>query len=102
MIRVSITHWKHGCTMHLRGHAEYNPGNDIVCAAVSGLMQTLGTYLASEGIGKGDFRKGDITVTSDNPDSLPYFRMTEHGLRSLARSFPQHVTVLDTAGGVLT
>ena len=29
------------CCIRAEGHAGYNPGNDIVCAAISALMQTL-------------------------------------------------------------
>lgn len=29
------------CYIRAEGHAGYNPGNDIVCAAISALMQTL-------------------------------------------------------------
>lgn len=29
------------CCIQAEGHAGYNPGNDIVCAAISALMQTL-------------------------------------------------------------
>ena len=36
------------CYIRAEGHAEYNPGNDIVCAAVSALMQTL--YAAMESV----------------------------------------------------
>lgn len=36
------------CCIRAEGHAGYNPGNDIVCAAISALMQTL--YAAMESV----------------------------------------------------
>ena len=36
------------CCIQAAGHAGYNPGNDIVCAAISALMQTL--YAAMESV----------------------------------------------------
>ncbi len=97
MIHISITHSGDRAEITARGHAGYHPGNDIVCASASTLLQALGTYLAQHNIGLGEFRSGDITVQSDNPAALPYFRMTEHGLRALAKTFPEHIAVLDTA-----
>lgn len=97
MIRISITYSDDAAEITARGHAGYCPGNDIVCASVSTLLQALGTYLAQNNIGLGEFRSGDITVRSDNPVALPYFRMAEHGLRALAKTFPHNVAVLDTA-----
>lgn len=97
MIRISITYSDNAAEITARGHAGYCPGNDIVCASVSTLLQTLGTYLARNGIGTGEFRSGDITVRSGSPVSLPFFRETEHGLRALAKTFPHNVAVLDTA-----
>lgn len=37
MIQITIT----PAFLSARGHAGYNPGNDIVCAAVSALVQTF-------------------------------------------------------------
>ena len=37
MIRIQIT----PTSLSATGHAGYNPGNDIVCAAVSALVQTF-------------------------------------------------------------
>ena len=36
------------CCIRAEGHAGYNPGNDIVCAAISALMQTL--YAAMDSV----------------------------------------------------
>mgnify|MGYP000000588076 FL=1 len=36
------------CYIRAEGHAGYNPGNDIVCAAISALMQTL--YAAMDSV----------------------------------------------------
>lgn len=41
MIRIKFDITDDSCSMDVQGHAEYNPGNDIVCSAVSALSYTL-------------------------------------------------------------
>lgn len=40
MIRIDITETEQEYKLIMSGHADYNPGNDIVCAAASILGQT--------------------------------------------------------------
>lgn len=40
MIQITIKAASGDMTIEAKGHALYNPGNDIVCAAVSAILQT--------------------------------------------------------------
>ena len=41
MVEIKYVKSTHKYIFELKGHAEYNPGNDIVCSAVSALAYTL-------------------------------------------------------------
>ena len=41
MVEIKYVKSIHMHTFKLKGHAEYNPGNDIVCSAISNLAYTL-------------------------------------------------------------
>jgi len=47
MIEVRYKKDKGSYEIHLKGHADYNPGNDIVCAAASNLIYTLAAAVAN-------------------------------------------------------
>ena len=46
--------------LRMEGHADYNPGNDIVCAALSSQFFSLANYL--EGIGSAPLVEYDLAT----------------------------------------
>jgi uncharacterized protein YsxB (DUF464 family) len=46
MINITVHHEKGHMKIEAKGHALYNEGNDIVCAAVSAIIQTAVLGLA--------------------------------------------------------
>ena len=84
--------------MFVTGHAEYFPGNDIVCAGVSALVGALTHYAAESPRyrhvrcftekGKAFFACSDSVRES--------FDMIVEGLAAIASAYPDHVRVHHT------
>lgn len=80
------------------GHANYDPGRDIVCAAVSGLEYALIGYVlntmkcqpARMTTGRG---RTSIKVYGSREDLLAVWEMTTIGMLQLAMAYPDHVRV---------
>ena len=86
------------------GHAEFaNVGNDIVCAAVSALVQTAAYGIAAHCGARADVRDtrdGDYVLDvpgGGGSRTQAVLETTLSGLRAIARSHPGHVRVR-TAG----
>lgn len=98
-------------TMRAEGHAGYAPaGQDIVCAAVSCLMQTLANKVeAAARSGRlltSCVQHGETFVVQALPKSGPnalmvasWFDFVEEGLRALAEAYPDNVELMVTDGG---
>ena len=70
-----------------QGHANYStPGQDIVCAAVSTLLQTL------ELRGKATKSKGNMIVHTEDKEAL---RLVVEGLRLIESRYPENVEVIE-------
>lgn len=68
-----------------KGHANYaEPGKDIVCAAVSTLMQTL----ELRGIARKS--KGNMFVQTKDKEAL---QLVLDGLRMISENYPEYVEV---------
>lgn len=81
MIRVV---WKTPCRMTIHGHAAYGPkGQDIVCAAVSILWETLEDAIQDAG----------ADIHSENAEAGAWFAFVWRGLSQLAAQYPKHVSV---------
>lgn len=78
----------------------YNPGNDIVCAAVSNTCYMLLNYLLTEDPrvlesyqdDPGDFRI-DINPLVEKEDLNPVLKMFEIGIRQIADNYPKNVSL---------
>ena len=80
---IQITYNEMGDMMFLRagGHAEFAPkGQDIVCAAVSALMQTLAYSLDSGTVTCADDRNLMVVQAKQGTDSLAKFELVTDGL----------------------
>lgn len=95
---IQITYNGMGDMMFLRaeGHAEFAPkGQDIVCAAVSALMQTLAYSLDSGTVTCADDRNLMVVQAKQGTDSLAKFELVTDGLILLADAYPEHVRYIN-------
>lgn len=101
MITITVEKNKGKYTLTAKGHAGYCPGNDIVCAAVSALLQTLAQRvmkefsagrLVSENI---RLESGDskIKYTGSNRIMDEIADTIEDGLNGIQESFPEHLKI---------
>lgn len=89
MIRIEIEKDK----VTLKGHAEYNPGHDIVCAAVSALFYTLLGYLEEKArVDEAKEESGDAWITfHGGGEALEMFSL---GVRQISETYPENVKVV--------
>lgn len=95
---IKITYNEMGDMMFLRaeGHAEFAPkGQDIVCAAVSALMQTLAYSMDSGTVTCDDDRNLMVVQAKQGIDSLAKFELVTDGLILLADAYPEHVRYIN-------
>ncbi len=95
---IQITYNEMGDMMFLQaeGHAEFAPkGQDIVCAAVSALMQTLAYSLDSGTVTCADDRNLMVVQAKQGTDSLAKFELVTDGLILLADAYPEHVRYIN-------
>lgn len=95
---IQITYNEMGDMMFLRaeGHADFAPkGQDIVCAAVSALMQTLAYSLDSGTVTCADNRNLMVVQAKQGTDSLAKFELVTDGLILLADAYPEHVQYIN-------
>lgn len=95
---IQITYNEMGDMMFLRaeGHAEFAPkGQDIVCAAVSALMQTLAYSLDSGTVTCADDMNLMVVQAKQGTDSLAKFELVTDGLILLADAYPEHVRYIN-------
>lgn len=84
--------------MYAHGHAEYHPGNDIVCAGVSALIGALAQYASKHPHYRhvrANMQKGDafFACGAGGEDG---FDMIVQGLAAIAAAYPDHVRVHST------
>lgn len=99
MITVNMT----ADTIKVRGHAGYAPqGQDIVCAGVTALTQTLVESI--EGLTgneiKYDMSPGRVDIKIKDPDEDAQLLMDSFlvGIEMIADEFPEHVRVEESNG----
>lgn len=94
MIHVNIT----PVALFVQGHAGYNPGNDIVCAAVSALVQTFeasAREFTTDEI-KSSLRDGDAVISWPRAPTRELSLLIDSlylGLCMMATSYPNNVSV---------
>ena len=96
MIEVRATDKGGYFTIQLDGHANFNPGNDVVCAAASTLIQTFAAS-AENGIGGAsvsliEFSSGKATVKIKGGGAL--YRSCVLGFMMLEKAHPENVKVI--------
>ena len=105
MTKIEWLELKDICYIRAEGHAEYNPGNDIVCAAVSALMQTI--YAGLDGVchaSVGEKQEDGLMVvvaytgTNNEKEIHTLFKSIVLGLELIAREHPDHVQIEPLGG----
>lgn len=111
MIKIEMMDTEKGYSLAASGHAGYAPaGQDIVCAAVSVLAQTLANKVeAAARSGRlltSCVQHGETFVVQALPKPGPnalmvasWFDFVEEGLRALAEEHPDNVELVVTDGG---
>lgn len=111
MIKIEMMDTDKGYSLAASGHAGYAPaGQDIVCAAVSVLAQTLANKVeAAARSGRlltSCVQHGETFVVQALPKPGPnalmvasWFDLVEEGLRALAEEHPDNVELVVTDGG---
>lgn len=78
------------------GHADYNPGNDIVCSAVSMLFYAFVGYLVNSNIEcKYTLDSGNSRIEAVG-DAKECFEMLKIGVLQLEEKYPDNVKVVLT------
>ena len=99
---IQVTYNEVGDEMILRaeGHAEYaEKGKDIVCAAVSVLMQTLAYSVDACWMGFGNDDKNVMTVQAhQSSDNMAKFELVTDGLILMAKQYPENVRYTNVHG----
>ena len=86
------------------GHAEYNPGNDIVCSAISCLLQTLYAGLEMQCyaqciLSTGDGRyEIDCAIGDKRGEVKALFDSIVFGLHLIAKEYPDNVRITRVKG----
>ncbi len=79
--------------LEISGHAEYSPGDDIVCAGVSAIIGTLASFL---GVRKSPceviLKKGYALISSRDEKDAPLFDLSAHGLYLISLEYPENVS----------
>ena len=81
-------------SINLVGHAQYNPGNDIVCASVSTLTETFVRLLSLKGCLDSNLIKesGVVTLMGETDESIySYLEFVTTGYSGLANTYPDNV-----------
>lgn len=93
----------------LQGHAGYNPGNDLVCAAISQLVYTFAqiVYQGEQDkkltVGEVKLDPGDVSITfyvpekKDRDEFLNHLSFFVTGIKLLCEEFPEYVACEDDA-----
>lgn len=89
MISIKAATDKKHLYLSAEGHADYMPGNDIVCAAVSALFCTLAINSQNAKLYPGD----SFIVLSNNAENRAVYKAILSGLCAVAESFSAHVRV---------
>ncbi|MBQ2807320.1 MAG: ribosomal-processing cysteine protease Prp [Clostridia bacterium] len=92
MIEANAYQCNEGYCLEVIGHANYATGDDIVCAAVSALVESLAAYLEeydTECCAEADLADGYALISLSERNAA--FDMAACGLAAIADKYPQHV-----------
>ena len=91
---IHITYARHGGEhrLNITGHAGYAPpGQDIVCAAVSALTESLWAWLLQRRVIPEEIREGICFRIPRDTECEAAFSVIFTGLLGIVRAYPQYV-----------
>lgn len=93
MITIIYNEKEKDMILQASGHAEYAPkGQDIVCAAVSALMQTLAYSVDGGTVTRSPDDCNILTVQAEQSfDNMAKYELVTDGLMLLAKQYPENV-----------
>lgn len=99
MILVDFTEDDKGVSLKVSGHSsQADKGNDIVCAAVSALIQTFAGGVESElkAALSGNLEAGNCNIRVQSAESMcqelkAVYKVFKFGFRKIAESYPEQV-----------
>lgn len=93
MIRYKIRQTPEEIDIRIRGHANYARGDDIVCAGVSVLAQSVLLAASRRGLLRARrVGKGNLEMTLTNTvDTRGFVAVLIDGLEDLSEQYPTHV-----------
>lgn len=105
MVEVSFIKTNRGFEeFHLKGHADYNPGNDIVCASISALSYALlGALDNTKGLnkrnvhiepGRLDIEINPFLLSKEQEIVDQIFKTILIGLLQIEKQYPEHIKIL--------
>jgi uncharacterized protein YsxB (DUF464 family) len=89
-------------SLAMLGHANFSPGDDIVCAACSALVFALLAYMEHEPahifeVMELTCEKGDVRIEAVGDDAFAAaFETVVYGLAKIAEKYPKHVQIIRT------
>ncbi len=87
--------------LYVSGHANYHPGEDIVCAGVSALVGALVGYAKASPDCRhlrASMRSGEVFLCCRGGLGTG-FDMIVGGLSRIAKTYPDHVRIVTASGG---
>ena len=97
MIRITITVQEQKLLFESQGHAGGTKGQDLVCAAVSVLTQTLGLFLKKEKLLQKEIVEEGfllLETVSLNEQVKSSVDMTLTGLETLRNQYPEKIEII--------
>lgn len=105
MVEVSFIKGDYGFeTLKVVGHANYNPGNDIVCSAISALTQALigtlqnipGLKFNNKTVQDGNIFVEIVPFLDENVQRIidTVFLTVMIGLKQIEKSYPQSIHIV--------
>jgi len=102
MVHIEVCAEGERCTLRMSGHADYNPGNDIVCAGCSAVVYALAGYVTNaireRYVEVYDWRleSGDALLDfNGDGGTRAAFEMAVIGLAQIAQQYPGHVSITE-------
>ncbi len=96
MIEATAVQCAQGYSLEVIGHADYSCGGDVVCAAVSALVESLAAYLEEydDPTAEADLADGYAMITVSERNAA--FDMAVCGLGAIADRYPAYVSMTTT------
>lgn len=102
MIKICFFRNRKTLGLQIKGHAGYNPGNDIVCAGISAIACSLAGYLCQKAEKKLltlRVESGDAEIQAKrNRQTAGAFRMAETGFLQIEEQYGGYIQVTGAIG----